>query len=380
MKILFLVHNRNNPNAGAARIYHMLTDVLAARGHSVDAMYMDDFGLPMSGVGNIVAQRLAMPWLVSRGGARRGAAGHDVVMASNGMAFPLFRRLRHAARRPVLVNHVHGFGIYDHVSNLAESTLGRWKVSLPYRLITAPGTIWWDAAGVASCDVSVVQNLRDLSMLADNGEDPSRVVMIPGAVHPDILAGSAEATPIEERDPDALLWFATWEARKGCSYLPAAFRRIREARPAARLTMGGTGKNPDELRALFDPRDRDHVTVTPRLSVAEHAALMNHSSVFLFPSLSEGYGLALLEALSFGLAAVTTNTGFGGDFLRDGESARIVFPSSGHISRAVLEIMENPALRSRLSRNGRSIARSFTPDRQADAYETLFQERIAARG
>ena len=380
MKILFLVHNRNNPNAGAARIYHMLTETLVARGHGVDAMYMEDFGLPMSGVGNTVAQRFLMPWLVSRGGARRGAAGYDVVMASNGMAFPLFRRLRRAARRPVLVNHVHGFGIYDHVSNMSESVLGRWKVSVPYRLVTAPGTMWWDAAGVASGDVSVVQNLRDLSMLTDGGEDPSRAVMIPGAVHPDILARGAAAPPMEERDPDAILWFATWEARKGCSYLPAAFRRIREARPAARLTMGGTGKAEGELKALFDPRDRGHVTVAPRLSVAEHAALLGRSSVFLFPSLSEGYGLALLEALSFGLAAVTTNTGFGGDFLRDGESARIVFPSSGHIARAVLEVMEDPALRGRLSRNGRVVARGFTPDRQAEAYEALFRERIAARG
>jgi glycosyltransferase involved in cell wall biosynthesis len=380
MRILFLVHNRNNPNAGAARIYHMLAEALVKRGHGVDAMYMEDFGLPMSGVGNIAAQRLLMPWLVSRGGARRGATEYDVVMASNGMAFPLFRRLRRTPRRPVLVNHVHGLGIYDHVSNLAESTLGHWKVSLPYRLVTGPGQVRWDAAGVASCDVTVVQNLRDLSMLADRGEDPSRTVMIPGALHPDILAGSAAAVPIEERDPDAILWFATWEGRKGCAYLPAAFRRIREARPSARLTMGGTGRTSGDLTLLFDPRDREHVTVVPFLSVAEHAALMNRSSVFLFPSLSEGYGLALLEALSFGLAAVTTNTGFGGDFLRDGESARIVFPSSGHIARAVLDVMDDPALRSRLSRNGRSIARSFTPDRQADAYEALFRERVAARG
>jgi glycosyltransferase involved in cell wall biosynthesis len=380
MKILFLVHNRNNPNAGAARIYHMLTDALVARGHDVDALYMGDFGLPRSRLGSIVAQRVAMPWLVSRGGARQGAAGYDVVMASNGMASPLFRRLRRAPRRPVLVNHVHGFSVYDHMANLAEATLGRRRVSLPYRLVTGPGQVRWDAAGVASADVSVVQNLRDLSMLTDGGEDPSRVVMIPGALHPDILAGSATATPIEERDPNALLWFATWEARKGCSYLPAAFRRIREARPAARLTMGGTGKAPGELKALFDPRDRDHVEVAPFLSVAEHAALMNRSSVFLFPSLSEGYGLALLEALSFGLAAVTTNTGFGGDFLRDGESARIVFPSSGHVARAVLDILEDPALRSRLSRNGRGVAKDFTPDHQADAYETLFRERTAVRG
>jgi glycosyltransferase involved in cell wall biosynthesis len=175
------------------------------------------------------------------------------------------------------------------------------------------------------------------------------------------------------------LWFGTWEARKGAHHLPAAFRAVRAEHPEATLTMGGTGRSQQELRGRFAPEDRESVTVLPRISVAEQSAIFNRSSIFLFPSLSEGFGLALAEAMCFGLAAVTTSTAFGGDFLRDRESARVVHPSSAHLSRAIIELVDDPERRAAIAERGRAIARSFTVARSARDYERLFLESIAER-
>ena len=376
MRIAFLLHNPNNPHSGAVRVYHVLAEMLRARGHAIELLYLEDVGLPSNKTADLLAQRTLLPRLVSRRAAKLDFAAFDVVMSSSGMAAPLFKRLRKRPTRPVLVNHLHGLFKYDHAANLLESQLGHWKVTAAYRAVTGPFQARWDAAGIESGDLTVVQNLRDLSEVRDIAGQGTPVTMIPPAVHPELFAASERVTPVEQRPATSLLYFGTWESRKGSYYVPAAFRQIREQRPEAMLTIGGAGRMQDRIRAEFDPRDRDAIIVKPRISNDEHAALMNGNAIFLFPSLSEGFGLALLEALCFGLAGVTTNTGFGADFLRDDVSAKLVFASSQHIARATLDLMENHQRRHDIARQGRDVARSLTAARMADAYEALFEQAV----
>jgi glycosyltransferase involved in cell wall biosynthesis len=78
--------------------------------------------------------------------------------------------------------------------------------------------------------------------------------------------------------------------------------------------------------------------------------------------------------MCFGLAAVTTNTGFGGDYLTDGVNAAVIPPSSEHLARAVHTLLQDPARHARLAAAGREAARSFTLARMAAAYERAFTE------
>ena len=74
------------------------------------------------------------------------------------------------------------------------------------------------------------------------------------------------------------------------------------------------------------------------LALADQVAEFQRHAIFLFPSLSEGFGLALLEAMALGLAAVTTLTGFGADFLRHRETGLIVSQGSArHLADGILE-------------------------------------------
>ncbi|TGN40851.1 glycosyltransferase [Paracoccus liaowanqingii] len=196
--------------------------------------------------------------------------------------------------------------------------------------------------------------------------------MIPAAVHPDLLEASRQASPLVNRRPDRLLWFASWEARKGSWYVPGAFRAIRAHHPQTRLAIGGVGRAEADLLSWFHERDRDHIDVLPRLTIPEQVDRFSASSIFLFPSLSEGFGLALVEAMVFGMAAVTTNTAFGGDWLTDGQDARVVFPSSEHVARAVISLIGSDEIRVRIAQAGQNLARSFTLDRMTDAYEEAF--------
>lgn len=368
--MLLLSHAPNDENAGASRIYHMLTTGLRARGHRVDLFHLDDMGLPRSPRLARAIQRTMMPTVLSQFGRRYASRGYDVIMASSGMAAPLFERLRRTRSTTLLVNHLHGLAIYDHLAAIGEGMLGHGRTTLAARLLTGPLQARWDDRGVRAADLTIVQNRRDLAELGFRA--PQRpIMMIPAAVHPDVLGASRAARSIDQRTSE-LLWFAAWQPRKGCHYLPGALRIVRAAHPEARLVIGGTGLSADRLLPHFAPEDRAAITVLPRISVAEQAELFGRASIIVFPSLSEGFGLALAEAMSFGLAAVAGATGFAADFLQDGRDARIVPPSADHIGRAICDLIERPDLRATLADRGRAVAHRFTGERMVAAYEHAF--------
>lgn len=374
LRLLFLSHSPKDPDGGASRIYHMLEDGLAERGHFVTTRHLEDFQPPNGRVPRILVQRMAMPHFMAWRARRMAPASYDVIMSSSGIGYRLFRALSRHADRPAFITHIHGLTVYDHAANLTEAELGHWPVSWPYRLVTGPFQVRWDAEGIAAADRTIVQNLRDYGHLTSRPECQSPVSFIPAAVHPSLLEASACIAPVDDRAPAAILWFASWEARKGSYYVPGAFRRVRDACPEATLTIGGAGAKKAEILAAFDERDRSSVRVLPRISVEEQIRIFNEASIFLFPSLSEGFGLALLEAMCFGLASVTTNTGFGGDFLDHDATAKVVYPSTEHIARAIIDLIERDTHRRELAHKGRLLARTFTPDRMFNAYERTFLE------
>jgi glycosyltransferase involved in cell wall biosynthesis len=376
MRILMLSHVANDRDGGASRIYHLLTDAFRSRGHQVELQHLEDVGLPEQPHLRRSAQRVLMPQLLSRHAVSLQPSTYDVVMASSGMAHPLFRRLGANASRPLLVNHVHGLTVYDHIARLVEDALGHGRPSLVNRTVTGPFQKRWDDAGIQTADVTVVQNLRDLGAVRAQLADPARARMIPAAVHPALLEASGRCSPAASRPAGNIVWFATWEARKGAAYLPAALHAVRRRHPDVRLTIGGTGLPPEVILDEFARDDRSAVRVLPRISMQEQIQLLDASSIFVFPSLSEGFGLALVEAMAFGLAAVTTTTAFGGDFVQDGVNGRVIAPTSEHLARALLDLIENPERRIRIGRAGRELARSFTAARMVDAYEQLFLTSI----
>jgi glycosyltransferase involved in cell wall biosynthesis len=378
LRMLFLSHARNDPDGGASRIYHMLVDGLLSRGHEVEVHHLEDLGLPKGRRAALVAQRFAMPHYISRlAEARTRERTFDVVMSSSGMAAPFFRAARKATDRPVLVNHLHGLYVYDHLANISEGVIGNWPTSLPYRLVTGPRQVSWDNAGIAYADVTIVQNMRDLGWVSERLPDRANCEFIPAALHPRLLDTSS--LPQTERRRGGLVWFASWESRKGSYYVSRALRLIREVVPYATLTIGGTGKSAAELIAQFDERDRGAIKVLGHISIDEQVELFRGGEVFLFPSLSEGFGLALVEAMACGLAAVTTATAFGGDWLTNGRDARVVFPSSNHIASAAIDLLQNVDMRDEIARRGAIVAREFTLDRMVNGYEDLFLRATASR-
>jgi glycosyltransferase involved in cell wall biosynthesis len=380
MKILLLSHAPNNRDSGASRIYHTLEEGLTARGHAVKTYHYEDYSLPRSRHARRVIERLLLPQFIASRSRQEASRDYDIVMAS-AMGYPLFRRLAgQYPRRPVTVNHLHGLSLFDHQANLTEHLAGRLKLSLAYRTVTGPMVIAWEARASSYADLTIVQNDRDYDYLLRSPLRSKRIVCIPPGIYSGVMAHVAAAPRPEERPAASMLWFGSWIARKGIHALPAAFDLILDQVPHATLTIGGVHLPERVIREQFSARAAARVRVLQRISIAEQATEFGRHAIFLFPSLSEGFGLALVEAMALGLAGVATHTGVGGDSLVHGDTAMIVPEASAvHLARAVVTLMTNDGLRNAMARRGQSQALTFTTDRMISRYEAAFLAALERR-
>lgn len=90
----------------------------------------------------------------------------------------------------------------------------------------------------------------------------------------------------------------------------------------------------------------------PTLPHDEVLALMRQHDIFVFPSLFEGYGLVVSEAMSQGTPVITTNRTCGADFIRDGENGWLV--EAGNTLDLVEKLMNILAQRESISEVGRA--------------------------
>jgi glycosyltransferase involved in cell wall biosynthesis len=157
-----------------------------------------------------------------------------------------------------------------------------------------------------------------------------------------------------------LLFVGQWLPMKGIRYLTAAFEALAAHHPNLELVCAGTLVDAAEVLTSFAPATRPRVRVLPRVHREALIGCYRDADIFLFPSLYEGFGLALLEAMATGLPIVTTAVGVAGDALRDGQDALIVparDPSA--IVNAVDRIIANDDLRDRLSTGARRRALDY---------------------
>jgi glycogen(starch) synthase len=102
-------------------------------------------------------------------------------------------------------------------------------------------------------------------------------------------------------------------------------------------------------------------------------ALMLGALAFALPSRGEAFGIALLEAMATGVPAVAAAAGGVPELARDGENALVVpVENAGALSLALTRLVNDAALRSRLSAGGRQTANELAWDRIAEQYEAVY--------
>ncbi len=167
---------------------------------------------------------------------------------------------------------------------------------------------------------------------------------------------------------------AMFYKRKGHEYLFYALKDILALYPDVRLHLYSFGgEEEDNIRKLSSGLCLDDY-IFYHIGEKDLTQAYNNMDIFVFPSLEEGQGIVLLEAMSYGKAVVTTDIKGCGEVVRNGIDGILVPPADYKSLRdAIVKLIENKDLRKTLGENARKRAmREFSVEKMADEYENLY--------
>jgi glycosyltransferase involved in cell wall biosynthesis len=161
---------------------------------------------------------------------------------------------------------------------------------------------------------------------------------------------------------------------KNIPRLMSAFARARNGSGLQLVLAGRAPKRGPSLRLLARELGiESSVIFTDFVSDTEMRALMQHAAVFAYPSLYEGFGIPVVEAMTCGVPVVASTAGPLPEVA--GGAALLIDPTdTDAIAGAITRVMSDPELRQKLSERGRERAHMFSWESAARATMRVYQE------
>lgn len=157
-----------------------------------------------------------------------------------------------------------------------------------------------------------------------------------------------------------LLFVGTIEPRKNLPFLLKVFSQVRLERPDLKLVLAGRfGWATDEvIRNRKAAGLEDSVVLTGSISDSILSALYSGATALTYPSLREGFGLPVVEAMSRGLPVISSNTTSLPEVC--GDAATLIPPDDERAwLQAIRDVLASPEKRERMAAAGREQARKF---------------------
>jgi glycosyltransferase-like protein len=179
------------------------------------------------------------------------------------------------------------------------------------------------------------------------------------------------------------------EPRKGSDTLMRALAALRESGRHPVLAIVG-GHSFQDYRAYADRvlamlpdlglRLGSDVVQLGTVADAEMPAWYAAADVLAFPSTKEGWGLAVLEAMSAGLPVVASDLPVFLEYLRPGRDALLVpVDDATALSKALAAVLDDPGLATELRAAGLAVCRRFTWSRSAGEHRVVYASAAAHR-
>jgi glycosyltransferase involved in cell wall biosynthesis len=204
---------------------------------------------------------------------------------------------------------------------------------------------------------------------------------IPNGVDLRPFEGLPERSVLESEFPAlagkfVLLFFGRLHVKKGLDLLAQALGRVKDDFPDLHVLLAGNDDG--ALKPFLDQVAADglssRVTWVGHVSGERARRVWGAADAFILPSHSEGFSMAILEALASRLPAVIT-TACHFPELAGASGAIVVEPSAEDVTRGLRVLLErSPAERAELARNGRALVeRSYTWDQQARRLAAVYR-------
>lgn len=327
MNIWFSCHYIDNVNAGAMGVTWRLVQEYQRLGHQASYYSLDSLPEPLHPMAKVITfpEFVAyQAWQTNRlaRAVQKKAQGLDVVDASTGDSW-VWSTLSRSASRPLTIARCHGLEHIEHEEYLAEEQLGNLQLSWKYWLYRGSIRLWEAAQSMRAADLALFLNQRDRTYAVERlGVHPDRAQIIANGISQAFLDRPLE--PLPEDGRLRLAQVGTYIIRKGVHYGTPALNTILLRHPQVSVTLLGTECPEANVYADFSPEVRDRVQVIPHYSNDALPNLLQGHQIKLFPTISEGFGIALLEAMACGLVPITTDTPGPLEIVQDGHDALVV--------------------------------------------------------
>ena len=311
--------------------------------------------------------------------------------------FPLGRALQADAGKFDLM-HLHSLYMYH---DRAGARAAR-RSGIPY-IVRPHGTLdpyiwkrrrarktvfeWWFQNRVLEQAAALHYTTRDeWRLAAPVARNPCGFV-VPNGLDTDEFAslpakGAFRAMHPEIGDRAIILFLGRLNFKKGLDLLAPAFGRLRAAGHDAHLVLAGPDDDmADKTRAwLAEAGALDRTTFTGMITGDDKLAALADAAMFVLPSYSENFGIAVAEAMACGLpVAISDAVNIWSDVQAAG--AGLVGPCDiDATARNMIEILENPGRAAEMAANGVRLVRDkYSWDGIAPTLEKAYEDVLAGR-
>lgn len=363
MNVLFVIHQYLDPNAGASGATIKLGKEYQKLGHEVNYYSYDNLpeNLPD------ILKFLTFPlWVARFLWFQNSKKKIDVVDASTRDLWFWAKWLsKLQADVPLSVTRSHGLEHISHLQKKADEARGDMSLSWKYGLYRGSIHLWEVTQSLHYSDLICLLNSEEYKYVVEVlGISSDKVHTVANGI-PDYLLHLPFKPTIEADTTIRIAQVSTFIPRKGIKFSIPALNNILSRYPNVEMSFLGTAckecTSAEQVYANFDPLIRDRITVIPRFDHTQLPQLLKDCHIKLFPSLSEGFSLALIEAMACGLAPITTATSGQLDVISDCHDGLIIpLRDSRAIETALEKLICDPVELDRLRRNAYNKAQKYS--------------------
>ncbi len=226
-----------------------------------------------------------------------------------------------------------------HMDEVLRAEFSRWGLEAPRvdAFVTAR-----EEACYAAADGIMVPSRVAMRSFVELGVSEEKLRVIPYGVRLERFQKVADP-PVESFE---VLFVGQVGLRKGVPYLLEAFAKLKH--PAKRLTIVGAMQR--HILSLAARLPTEKVRIVGSMPQAELAGVMSRSHVLVLPSVEEGMGLVMAQAMACGCPVIATAATGAEDLFTDGVEGFIVPDRDGAgLAARIQQVAEDPGLRERMA-------------------------------
>jgi glycosyltransferase involved in cell wall biosynthesis len=233
-----------------------------------------------------------------------------------------------------------------HIQSHRMLSLGRWLA----RRLAIPYVVTVHEHPQSCCKLSIEPPLGRMVIavsesvrqeLVDRFKLPANLVtVIPSGV--ETVTPPGLPLPLEPGHIPVIGTASPLEAVKGIPYFLGAARQVLDVRSHVEFLVAGAGPEEANLRRVTRELGiTEKVTFVP--TIRSFTDALAATDIFCLPSVQQGLGTTMLEAMALGRPVIATGVGGVSSVIRDGETGLLVPPrNSSVLAKRMVELLDNP--------------------------------------